>query len=253
MGMRKTTLLLLCVVMLFLFFGCGTREAFFSDEMKFDDNVDISPSDGADFCERDADHQNSPYFKHPDFYNAVSVDSFKILPQFQTMQQSAEWSSGVACIEMVLQHYGKLGNHNEDSLAALRPNGNNAEETTLRQAMAVLERVGGTKLTTTLDYVDPAELSLKSFYEYIQNGVPVLVCWGDRGGHWMVLIGYDDMGTQAEADDVMIFADPYDTNDHNQDGYGIISAQHFFRGFAVHNSFPEEEGNEFLFIAVEAA
>ena len=39
------------------------------------------------------------------------------------------------------------------------------------------------------------------------------------GGHWQVIIGYDDMGTEDTKDDVLILADPYDTTDQNQDGY----------------------------------
>lgn len=39
------------------------------------------------------------------------------------------------------------------------------------------------------------------------------------GGHWQVIIGYDDMGTiDRTEDDVIILADAYDTTDHNQDG-----------------------------------
>ena len=43
------------------------------------------------------------------------------------------------------------------------------------------------------------------------------------GGHWQVVIGYDDMGTEGTQDDVLILMDPYDTTDHNQDGYVIES------------------------------
>ena len=44
----------------------------------------------------------------------------------------------------------------------------------------------------------------------------------------MVLIGYDDMGTEEFDDDVLIFADPYDTTDHFKDGYTIKSFQRYF-------------------------
>lgn len=50
------------------------------------------------------------------------------------------------------------------------------------------------------------------------------------GGHWMVLIGYDDMGTDdIMLDDILVFADSYDTSDQCQDGYYTMS----FRPFHV--------------------
>ena len=48
------------------------------------------------------------------------------------------------------------------------------------------------------------------------------------GGHWRVIIGYDTMNTPQLQDDVLIYADSYDTNDHNQDGYSVESLQMFY-------------------------
>ena len=93
----------------------------FSDEMKFDDGTDISPADGADSVERAGDHEDSPYFRHPDFYNMTSTDSLTILTNFKTIQQSSEWSCGVACVLMTLEWYGLRGDYDEESLAQLRP------------------------------------------------------------------------------------------------------------------------------------
>jgi hypothetical protein len=54
---------------------------------------------------------------------------------------------------------------------------------------------------------------------FLKLGCPILIGWNEWGGHWQVVIGYDDMGTEDTQDDVLILADPYDTTDHNQDGY----------------------------------
>ena len=43
-----------------------------------------------------------------------------------------------------------------------------------------------------------------------------------------MIIGCDDMGTPEISDDVLIMADPYDTTDHCQDGYVIVSLERFF-------------------------
>jgi hypothetical protein len=50
------------------------------------------------------------------------------------------------------------------------------------------------------------------------------------------------MGTPNEADEVIIVADPYDTTNHNQDGYGIYSWQRFQSMFSMYGQFPASEG-----------
>lgn len=63
---------------------------------------------------------------------------------------------------------------------------------------------------------------------HLNNDRPILVEWGDWDGHWQVIIGYDTMGTPGIGDDIIIFADPYDTSDHWQDGYYYYPAERWF-------------------------
>jgi len=49
-------------------------------------------------------------------------------------------------------------------------------------------------------------------------------------------------------DDVLIVADPYDTTDHNQDGYGVYPAERFIYNFTFYNFFPDEEINDMAFL-----
>ena len=58
--------------------------------------------------------------------------------------------------------------------------------------------------------------------------------------HWQVIIGYDDMGTQYEGDDVIIVADSFDTTDHNQDGYGVYGAERFIYNFTFYDFFNDD-------------
>lgn len=51
------------------------------------------------------------------------------------------------------------------------------------------------------------------------------------------------MGTETTQDDVMIMADPYDTTDHNQDGYFVYGAERFYYNWSMYDFFAEE-GNE---------
>lgn len=229
----------------------GETHGNYSDEMKIQHSTDISPEDGADSVERDGDHADSPYFSRLDFYNMESTDTLTILPKFKTLQQTSEWSCGVTSALMVMEYYGKLGDYDEHSLSLLRPQQDEPGGTSLKEAVAIFDAVGGFSLTTTLDLAD--EFNLDSIQAFLAEGTPVMVCWNDWGGHWQVIIGYDTMGTEATGDDVLIVADPYDTTDHNQDGYGIYGAERFIYNFTTYNFFTEEDGNDKLFIAAKPA
>ena len=61
------------------------------------------------------------------------------------------------------------------------------------------------------------------------------------GGHWRVIIGYDDLGTGSTLDDVLIMADPYDTCDHNQDGYAANNGEKFYSMWFDHSMLPKKE------------
>ena len=121
--MKKTVTMALTLTMLLgMLTGCGATNDTpadnaeepkaaenFSDEMKIPYAVDLSPEDGADSVERQGDHENSPYFAHPDVYNMESTDTLTVLHNFKTQQQTSEWSCGVTSALMVLEWYGKLG------------------------------------------------------------------------------------------------------------------------------------------------
>ena len=57
---------------------------------------------------------------------------------------------------------------------------------------------------------------------------PIMVEWGDWDGHWQAIIGYDTNGTPSIGDDILIFADSYDTSDHWQDGYYYYPTERWF-------------------------
>ncbi|MCL2749154.1 MAG: C39 family peptidase [Alphaproteobacteria bacterium] len=240
----------------FLLTSCGGN---FSDEMKITGKPEISKTDGARVNERSADHKNSPYFKYPDFYNMKSTDHLTILPKFKTIQQSSEFSCGPAAALMVMDYFGKLGENNEQSLAQMRPKErpikNIPEATNLADMIKIFKTVGGFEMVTTYDYgfnTISEENQVEMLEHFIKSGYAVLVLWNASGPHWQVIIGYDNMGTEKiKNDDVLIFADSYDVNDHNQDGYTIYSAVRFVENWTIGRfGGPKPEDNEFQFIAV---
>jgi hypothetical protein len=233
--------------------GCAAGAAEdYSNDMKITPTVELDPTAGADLNERSADHADSPYYKHPDFYHMKSSGSLTILSGFQTYQQTSDWSCGVASSLMVLNWYGKLGSWNEKTLAALRhplDEGSCGDYpgTSLKQAMDIFNGVGGFTMITTFDR--PDGFTIPQMQEWLSQGKPIMICWNSWGGHWQVIIGLDTMGTESEDDDVMIIADPYDTTDHDQDGYITYSAERFLAEFTMSPTFSEAEGgNDHLFL-----
>ena len=244
-------LLVLCMS-LSLSSAFATEGGNFTDEMKFDDGCDLSAEDGADSVERLGDHQGSPYFSNLDFYNMESGETLTILPHFKTIQQSSEWSCGVTSALMVLKWYGLRGDYTEETLAQLRPNGLTPGATSLSQLIAIFDGVGGFDCYSAIDAGEDVYdiFTFDFIQETLAAGNPILIGWNDWGGHWQVIIGYDTLGTETTQDDVIIVADPYDTTDHNQDGYGVYSAERFLYNFTFYNFFDEESGelNDMCFL-----
>ena len=250
--MKKRIVWLLVLCMSLCLNAIAEEGGNFTDEMKFDDGCDLSVEDGADSVERLGDHPDSPYFSHLDFYNMTSTDTLTILSHFKTIQQSSEWSCGVASALMTLEWYGLRGGYTEESLASLRSNGTTPEATSLTQMIEMFDGVGG---FTCYSAIDAGEDVYDIFtFDYIQEtlaaGNPIMIGWNDWGGHWQVIIGYDNMGTETAQDDVIIVADPYDTTDHNQDGYGVYPAERFLYNFTFYDFFDETSGelNDMCFL-----
>jgi hypothetical protein len=74
---------------------------------------------------------------------------------------------------------------------------------------------------------------------HLAGNQPIMVEWGDWDGHWQAIIGYDTMGTSDAGDDIIIFADPYDTSDQWQDGYYYYPAERFFYMWQDRNVAPK--------------
>jgi hypothetical protein len=203
---------------------------------------------GAAGIERKADVENSPYFKTIDFYRQQNTKTLTIVPHFKTIQQTTGVTCGPACVLMVLEHLGLRGDYNELDLKKLR--GTDQDTTYLRHITNILDQIEGVQYQSTFDYaeVTPATLHETFFLEYLKQGIPVIVGTNAWGGHWQIIIGYDDMGTANTYDDVIVLADPYDTTDHNQDGYIVFPLQLFYYETWINHFDPDY--NWGLFVAV---
>ena len=222
--------------------------------------------------ERSGDHDYSSYYKFIDCYNLEDSDSLHVLSNFQTLQQSTEVTAGGAAAAMVTNWFGK--NEGETDLSLTHAVNDGKLELTHLDGMKEMFQymndahgqdwvwVDSENLTNPDGEVDAegeenyvGEYCLqagtsKDWYGLIpyllDNDIPVMVGWDEWGGHWQVIVGYDDMGTPVQTqDDVLIMADPYDTTDHNQDGYVIEGFERLVYGF--YSSFEEKyKHNNFI-------
>ena len=186
-------------------------------------------------------HSNSPYFTMLDVSKLKSNENLTILSHYPTFQQTTEYSCGPAAALTVLEYYGKKGVTEEELIEKM---GASFETGTSVKGIANYFRNLGWNVKTNLDGWQPLEnyeLFAAFVQEQLKSGHPIMVENVFKGGHWRVIIGYDTMGTKETADDVLIFADTYDTADHNQDGYGIENGENFFWSWFDHQILPEDE------------
>jgi NitT/TauT family transport system permease protein len=200
----------------------------YSDEHKIPYDTAALPLGNIVCRERALDIRQSPFYPSYDFYRMKSAGSLTLVKHFKTIQQTTEVTCGPACTLMVLEHFGKRGNLNEKNLTALR--GTAQDTTWLRHIKTIFDAVGGFKYVSSFNYPNPEDITHNLLINYLKRGIPVIIGTNDWGGHWQVAIGYDTLGTRDTADDILILADPYDTTDHNQDGYLIYSWQQLYYG-----------------------
>lgn len=172
--------------------------------------------------------EKSPYFVKLDFYNNAPTKSCLLLKNFKTRQQETPFSCGAACALMVINYLDPSNKVTEaDLISGMGTNRFNGTRPSSMERYFVQK---GWIVESSLKDRSPAtEMEFKGFViDHLSRNMPIIVENVDWGGHYRVIIGYDDMGTATVGDDVLILADPYDYTDHAQDGYAVISANKFF-------------------------
>lgn len=175
-----------------------------------------------------ADHPQSRYYVANDYFHMQSDATLHILSQFQTYQQTTEYTCGAASALMVLNWFGQKQYH-EKAVAGLLET--HATKGSSVENIADLFDLLGWNVdchASTDRRFQTVEAAEQAIIDYIDRGIPIMVNWVDWAGHWQVLIGIDSCGTDTPCDDVLIFADPYDVTDHKQDGYYTYPLGRFF-------------------------
>jgi uncharacterized protein YvpB len=99
------------------------------------------------------------------------------------------WSCGPSSLKIVLDYYGYKVNFKE-IVKGTNPNNLSKEDVTLHEDL-----IGYLK-KLRLKYSEKSNSKIKDIERFIQEGIPVIVDYQDRhfylGGHFAVIIGYDD-------------------------------------------------------------
>ena len=173
-------------------------------------------------------HAASRYYVVNDFYHMESADSLHILSNFDTYQQTTEYTCGTASALMVLHWFG-VDEYDEMQLGGM-VDIDESKGTSVEGMIKLFDSLGwdvDSHADVTVRFEDITEAEAY-FLEQLDAGVPVMVDWEDWAGHWQVVIGLDECGTDDPYDDVLILADPYDITDHYQDGYYTFPLGRFF-------------------------
>jgi hypothetical protein len=197
--------------------------------------------------------KHSPYYRAHNFYNGAKDISktLTILPKFQTYQQTSGFSCGAATGYMALRHFN-ITEFTENDIAVAAGTKPHVGTDTVSLGLGLRSLVG--------DHLDITwseknqEISWDQYFTLLKTNMAenrvTMTANIEWGGHWMVIIGYDDMGTKDTNDDVLIFADPFDTTDHNQDGYYVLSAERFYTMWQISGHNFEEGYNNYQFVTV---
>ena len=172
------------------------------------------------------------------FFIMKDEGSRLLLEKYNTYQQTMSASCGICSIMSVLKYYGKpideswevtlCEDYYEVAHKEVYPSG------TLDVPNSDVLNKYGVK-AKALSSKQGEESNFPTFESYrdfmisnLEKDRPVMTHILNKGGHWVTVIGYDDMGTENIYDDVIIISDSSDYWDHYQDGYNTYSAFNFY-------------------------
>ena len=198
-------------------------------------------TEGSHYYQGKLNHFDSPYFKMVDIFNMKSNENLTILSNFKTYQQTSEYSSHCAAIIMIQNYYGDSPVSERQcmiDIGVTDPDNFEADDAfykklNLKNVENYINSLGYT--TTSNDNYTEENFPFndtvpfgKYAREVLKRNETMLINWADWGATMSIVIGIDTMGNEEELDQVIIFADTYDTCDHLNDGYSVIGLDKFY-------------------------
>ena len=200
--MKSISRLIGCLICLCLLLAGCNRASQSDPAYQNDHKIPYPPGvvlEGSAGVDRLFDVQDSPYHPSLDFYNMKSGGGLIILENFKTYQQTTEVTCGPACLVMLLEYYGMYEGQDDREWYALRED-KEKPESMLKDLIVMLESLGEWDIFSTYSLDDPGEVPGDLILSSLREGKPVIIGDDDWGGHWRIIIGYDDMGDEIRAD-----------------------------------------------------
>lgn len=227
--MKRLSIAIICMIVFFAFSPCSSEAHSADPELPefyiipYAEGLETTEDAyGADAVNHALDHGDSRYYVINDFYNMKSENGLHILTEFETYQQTTEYSCAAASALMVLNHYDNQ-QYNELEICRLAET-DTSKGTSVEGLVKFFNDIGWKTEyhAGTASYFASIGDAENYLIDRIDEGTPVMVDWEAWRGHWQVIIGIDTCATVDPHDDVLIMAEPYDITDHCQDGYYIV-------------------------------
>ena len=186
------------------------------------------------------------YYNLYNFYNIKSEDASKfsslvLLNCFKTIQQSKDNTCAPCCAIMVLNYFddNRFTQKDEMRLAKMMGTKSFPYGTDLKNFVEFFNKTSDDEhqyqCLSSIDYKkDKNGLCFSTFKQFkkfvldnLKKGYPIIVENVDYGGHYKIIIGYDEVSKNSD-EDILIFADSEDINDEEKDGYNIFPADRFY-------------------------
>ena len=186
------------------------------------------------------------YYNLYNFYNIKSEDASKfsslvLLNGFKTIQQSKDNTCAPCCAIMVLNYFddNRFTQKDEMRLAKMMGTKSFPYGTDLKNFVEFFNKISDDEhqyqCLSSIGYKkDKNGLCFSTFKQFkkfvldnLKKGYPIIVENVDYGGHYKIIIGYDEVSKNSD-EDILIFADSEDINDEEKDGYNIFPADRFY-------------------------
>lgn len=186
------------------------------------------------------------YYNLYNFYDIKSEDASKfsslvLLNGFKTIQQSKDNTCASCCAIMVLNYFDDNRFTQKDEMRFAKMMGTKPFPygTDLKNFVEFFNKISDDEhqyqCLSSIDYKkDKNGLCFSTFKQFkkfvldnLKKGYPIIVENVDYGGHYKIIIGYDEVSKNSY-EDILIFADSQDINDEEKDGYNIFPADRFY-------------------------
>ncbi len=173
------------------------------------------------------------YYKTFDYYNLQPSGRLHMITNFKSMLQSTDVTCGPACAIMVLNYLGEAAPSEEEMAKLCKTR--RVLGTRLKDLIAGIKKVTALKVVSSYNTKNKNGISFETYQDFknfaiasIDKNIPTILENCEYGGHYQVLIGFDEVNPKNPEEDILIFADPSDFYDGKRDGYLYTSAERFY-------------------------